>query len=287
VHPRPITHRRHNDGTDRWTVAEAPPAPALAPAISGYSHYIEHTASFTARREMPATTGVLIFSFGDRLDMIGGDGEPLRLRPGQGFVAGLHTRPAISQAPDGEQSGIHVHLPLATLRRLLRLDMEQLVDRVVDLQGVFGPDAASLGARLAEATPAACFDLLDAAIAARLAASPTQDRATLWALARLHANPAIRIESLASNIGWSRKHLSTRIRLHTGATPRFYARLRRFERLLKHLNNGTAPHWADLAAAHGFADQPHLAREVRDLSGFTPTLLMNRLLPNGGGFIEA
>ena len=87
--------------------------------------------------------------------------------------------------------------------------------------------------------------------------------------------------------GWSRKHLATRVRLHTGAGPRLYARLRRFERLLAHLNNGTAPHWADLAAAHGFADQPHLAREVRDLSGLTPTILLHRLLPNGGGFLEA
>ncbi len=126
----------------------------------------------------------------------------------------------------------------------------------------------------------------EAALALRLAASPTPDRATSWAIARLHADPAVKIEELARNVGWSRKHLAERIRLQTGANPRFYARLRRFERLLAHLKSGTAPHWADLAAAQGFADQPHLAREMRDLSGLTPTLLFDRLLPNGGGFIE-
>jgi AraC-like DNA-binding protein len=287
VDPRPIHYRRHDDGIDRWSVAEAPPAPALAGAVRGYSHYIEHTNSFTARREMPGTTGVLIINFGDPVELVGGDGEKLRLGAGQGFVAGLHTRPAISMSDRGRQSGIHVFLPLATLRRLLRLDMTDLVDRVVDLESVFGPGAATLGARLAEATPAACFSLMDAALAPRLAASATPDRATAWALARLHANPAIKIESLAGEIGWSRKHLAGRIRLQTGATPRLYARLRRLERLMAHLNNGTPPYWADLAAAHGFADQPHLAREVRDLSGLTPTMLLDRLLPNGGGIVEA
>jgi AraC-like DNA-binding protein len=287
VHPRPITFRRHDDGTDRWAVAEAPPAAPLAGAIFGYSHYAEQGASFTARREMPGTTGVLLINLGDRLDLIGGDGHKLRLGPGQGFVAGLHTRPAISQAGGGLQSGIHVFLPLATLRRLLRLDMEQLVDRVVALDDVFGPGAATLGERLAQAGPAACFDLMDEALAPRLAASPAPDRTTAWALARLHANPAPRIESLARHIGWSRKHLSARIRQHTGASPRLYVRLRRFERLLTHLRAGTPPHWADLAVAHGFADQPHLAREVRDFAGLTPTMLLDRMLPNGGGIVEA
>lgn len=279
---RAMSYRRHDDGVDRCSFADAPPSPALAGAITGYSHYVEHTASFTARREMPCTTGVLIINFGDRLDLVGGNGESLSLGTGQGFVAGLHTRPAISRAAGGRQSGVHVFLPLAALRRLLRTDMEHLVDRVVSLDDLFGPTAAHLGARLAEASPAGCFDLLDAALLPRLTQTPPTDRQALWALAKLHEDPAIRIEALAENIGWSRKHLSTRIRQNTGASPRLYARLRRFERLLTNLRNGTTPHWADLAAAHGYADQPHLAREVRDFSGFTPTTLLHRLLPDGG-----
>jgi AraC-like DNA-binding protein len=287
ISQRTISVRRHDDGIDRWTMADAPPAPALAGIVRGYSHYAEHTASFAARREMPGTTGVLLINFTGPVELTGGNREKLSLRAGQGFVAGLHTSPATSQATGGRQSGVHVFLPLATLRRLLRIDMTELVDRVVDLETVFGPTAVPLATRLAEATPTECFNLLDEALSHRLAASPPPDRATTWALSRLRANPALKVESLAREIGWSRKHLATRVRLHTGASPRLYARLRRFERLLAHLNNGTTPHWADLAAAHGFADQPHLAREVRDLSGLTPTILLHRLLPNGGGFLEA
>ena len=149
---RAISYRNYNDGTDRWSFADAPPSPALTGAITGYSHYVEHAVSFTARREMPCTTGVLIINFGERLDLVGGNGETLTLAATQGFVAGLHTRPAISRASGGRQSGVHVFLPLAALRRLLRTDMEHLLDRVVSLDDLFGPEAASLGASVTSAS---------------------------------------------------------------------------------------------------------------------------------------
>jgi AraC-like DNA-binding protein len=278
--------RQHDDGVDRWCFTAGAAAPALAGAVRGYTHYTEQTSSFITRRELPGTEGVLIINLGARLDLVGGDGAALTLKAGEGFVAGLHLSPALSRSHGGQGCGVHVFLPLPTLSRLLHVNMAELVDRVVDLRALFGPAATTLGEQLADATPAQAFDMLDAALVPRLAAARAPDRATAWALARLHADPSETVERLAADIGWSRKHLATRMRRDVGVTPRTYARLRRFERLVANLTHGTQPHWADLAAAHGFADQPHMIREMRDLSGLTPTSLMERLLPDGGGLVD-
>lgn len=284
--PRPITWRRHADAQNRWEVAQAPAAAALAGAVRGYSHYDEQVGGFAARREMPNTQAVLIINFGETVHLTGGDGHGIAVRAGQGFIAGAHTRPAVSRAETGGQRGVHIHMPLATLRRLFRIDMPDLLDRVVPLDDVFGRGVKGFGEELADLPAASCFDRLDAHLERRLDDDRGRDRVLAWAIGRLHRNPATRVEALATEIGWSRKHFATKFRAETGVTPRLYARVRRFERLLGNLTHGTRPHWADLAAAHGFADQPHLARELRDLSGLTPTDLMARLLPDGG-FVEA
>jgi len=172
------------------------------------------------------------------------------------------------------------------LRRLLAVDMTDIVNRAVTLDSVL-QGAHAVCERLVACTPAQTFDVLDHELQHRLAGSREADPATLFALRRLNRDPSVKVEALAAEIGWSRKHLADRVRRETGVGPRFYARLRRFERLMACLATGTAPHWADLAAAHGFADQPHMVRELRSLSGLTPTVLAARLLPQGGGIAEA
>ena len=58
---------------------------------------------------------------------------------------------------------------------------------------------------------------------------------------------------------------------HVGMSPKGYAGLVRFDRLTQRLWCSPNPSWADLALASGFADQAHLAREVRRFSGLSPT----------------
>jgi AraC-like DNA-binding protein len=283
---RVIRWRRHEDAANRWAVAEAGAAPGLAHVVRGFSHFEEHVTSFTTRRELPGTQGVLIINFGETIGLTGGDGQTIRLEAGEGFVGGVHTQSALSRTERGLQRGIHVYLPLASLRRLFAPDMQEIADRVVTLDAIVGARMAAIGPALVERDPGDCFDVLEAWLARHLAEAPAPDREVNWAIGRLNADPGVRIDALARDIGWSRKHFGHRFRAATGVTPRAYGRLRRFERLMHSLTYGTRPHWADLAAAHGFADQPHLAREIRDISGLTPTMLLQRLLPAGGGVLE-
>jgi AraC-like DNA-binding protein len=285
---RVIQVQEHDDGVNAWRTARVPAPQQLSDSIYGYSDYWERTGGFTTRRELPHAEGVLIVNLGTPTAITGGDGSILRLQAGEAFAAGAHLRPALSHS-DGTQAGMHVFLPLATLRRLLGTPMDRLVDRVVPLEAVLGAEARDLGANLCEARDCdARVALLDAALARRLAATAPLAPQQRHALQLLRARPDRDISDIARDIGWSGKHLASRVKDAIGIGPRCFRRLLRFQKLTAMIGRyaGT-PDWAGLALDAGYCDQPHMVREFREFSGMTPGVYRARSLPDGGGLVEA
>ena len=56
-----------------------------------------------------------------------------------------------------------------------------------------------------------------------------------------------------------------------GASPKRFARTQRLKRVVAGLDGQAGADWAAVAFRHGYADQPHLADEFRELAGVTPT----------------
>src|SRR5258706_444936 len=93
-----------------------------------------------------------------------------------------------------------------------------------------------------------------------------------WAVARIEScDGGLDIGSLARELGCSHKHLISLFRDQVGIPPKLLARLVRFERVMHAARAEVAPGWAELALVHGYCDQAHLAREVKQLTGLTPT----------------
>jgi AraC-like DNA-binding protein len=116
-----------------------------------------------------------------------------------------------------------------------------------------------------------------------VAASRTPVRA-LEEIARAHGHAAPRLDPLmaevvrrvghdeaigavADAVGLSSRQLHRRALDAFGYGPKLLARVLRMQRALDHARTGAG--LADVAAAHGYADQAHLARDVRDLTGTT------------------
>lgn len=276
----------HDDGINAWRMAHYAAGRATAGAVRGYSDYAERTGGFTTRREMPTLEAVLIVNLGEPIELVGGDGGAITLRAGEAFVAGTHLRPALSRS-NGAQSGVHAFLPLASLRWLLGMPMPELLDRVVRLEALLGGAAHRLGEALLDAPDAETrVAMLDAALAARLAAMPALRRADLHALDAIATRGDLDLVDVAREIGWSRKHLASRIRDLVGVGPRSYRRLLRFQGALAAATRDPAPDWAGLAIDTGYCDQSHLIREFREFTGLTPRDYRGRLLADGGGIIE-
>jgi AraC-like DNA-binding protein len=109
----------------------------------------------------------------------------------------------------------------------------------------------------------------------RLTASRQQSgaalRAARAAMQLLH-EPGIALDELARQAAVSRRQLERHFAHWFGTSPRHLARVARLQSVSRHAQQGAA--LADIAAHTGFADQAHMTRVVRQLTGLTPRLFV-------------
>lgn len=79
------------------------------------------------------------------------------------------------------------------------------------------------------------------------------------------------VAAAADALGWSSRQLHRRALPVFGYGPQQLGRVLRLRRVLALAQGGSG--WADIAGTLGFADQAHLARDVRALTGLSPTAL--------------
>lgn len=84
---------------------------------------------------------------------------------------------------------------------------------------------------------------------------------------------------MATEVGWSRRHLTERFRAEYGLAPKVTARVLRFEQAVNRLKQRPTTRLADLAADLGYADQAHLTREWHSIAGCSPRQWMTEELP--------
>lgn len=224
-----------------------------------------------------------------------GDGGSVRILPDactdivwragrEAMIAGPDSRAWMSPTAPGEvilgarllpgAGGPALGVPLAELR-----------DRrvPVDALGLAGPaglrNAAAVHAAAGLAHDAAgapgAVDPLGATAGAaalirvtlRLVATAPPDRAVQAASVRL-LDPRQRVDELAASLGFSERQLHRRFLAAVGYGPKTLQRVLRLRRFLAAA--GGADGLAGAAIDAGYADQAHLARECRSLTGLTP-----------------
>jgi AraC-like DNA-binding protein len=205
---------------------------------------------------------VLVVSLGPDMEI---DGRPIG-----SFVAGVWDRPTVT-GHYGEQAGYQLYLDVLGAQRLLGVPAVELANRLVALEDVVGEFGVELAERLADAP---CAQERHATAQRLLAGRLSADRApapeVAYVLERLRATRgAARVEALAAEVGWSRRHLAGRFRDIVGLPPKALGRLLRVEHAARRLRAGDR--LADIAYGAGYADQPHFNREFRELVGCTPS----------------
>jgi AraC-like DNA-binding protein len=141
--------------------------------------------------------------------------------------------------------------------------------------GIAGAEAVA--ERLARATPSAWPRVLEGWLLENLGRARACDRRVRRAVALLAASGgAARVGPLAAEVGLSERQLERAFAERVGLTPKLLARVLRLQALVGRLEHRVAVRssGAGLAAALGFADQAHLVRDVRALTGVTPTVLV-------------
>lgn len=267
---------------DSFELVWGDPEPRLRGLVRGYQGFRETNP--LRRREVPSRDVTLILDLGQgwRLfDPADPSGQAKRFGS---FLAGLDDRPWTVKH-DGDARCLQVDLTPVGARALLGVPMHELARRVVALEDLLGREATSLLERL-HAAPSweARFDLLDVALAARLAraAAPRPDVVRAWRrLEETHG--CLTISALADELGCTRRHLAARFRDDVGLSPKTLARVLRFRRAVDLLEGDQPVHLAEVAASCGYFDQPHFNRDFGAFAGVTPTELLARRLPQRAG----
>lgn len=97
-------------------------------------------------------------------------------------------------------------------------------------------------------------------------------------LGRLMGCPSLSVTLLADAACLSSRQYERIFRTHVGMNPKEYARVVRFQRALRMMQCGSRD-YVGMAADCGYADQSHMIRDFRALSGHTPAGLPDYCIP--------
>jgi AraC-like DNA-binding protein len=255
------------------------PSPLLHGLVDWYAGYRDVGIPPAQHRGLPSPGLTVIFTLDDKLTLAQ---HPDPAQPAASFdtlVGGLHTRPALI-THEGRQSGIQLGLSPLGSRAILGMPAAELAGLDVPGHDVLGGFATELRYRLQAAVSwDERFAILDRALLSRVRL--TDERAgisgeVLQAWRRLlRSRGTARMTELAAETGWSDRHLRARFRAETGLSPKAMARVIRFSRARRILQEralaGESFRLAELAATCGYFDQAHLDREFGLLAGCSPT----------------
>ncbi|MBL1084088.1 helix-turn-helix transcriptional regulator [Streptomyces actinomycinicus] len=198
----------------------------------------------------------------------GADGRPvlpdgcmdLLWSEGRLLVAGPDTRPHVPRGPARSWAGVRF-FP-GTAPTLLGVPAHELRDRRVELADLW-PAARVRGLRdrvTAAVDPASALEDLALDLAAQAPAPDPLLRRLVECL-----DEGRPVSATADELGIGARRLHRRCQAAFGYGPKTLARILRLQRALALARSGTP--YAETAIRAGYADQSHLARDVRQLTG--------------------
>ncbi|RAG82964.1 AraC family transcriptional regulator [Streptacidiphilus pinicola] len=249
-----------------WDVV-SPARPTGLPGVV-LAGFRDGGAASVGQRVIPHPSVMLALDFGPGSPVVtDAAGHELRgsvvAGPGLGFGGSVWVRGAGVEC-------VQVRLSPLLAGAVLGVPAVEL-DGVVALEDVWGRETARIRERLAETSSwAERFALAETLLERRCAERVLVDPEVAWAWRRiLVGGGRLRVETLADEVGWSRKRLWSRFRAQVGLPPKRAAQLVRFDRAVHRLVAGEVA--ARVAAEGGYADQSHLHRDVAAFAGTTPT----------------
>jgi AraC-like DNA-binding protein len=183
------------------------------------------------------------------------------------MLAGPTSRAAVIEFEAG-RAHISVTFALGAAGCFFVPPLDVTRDLQVPLGEVWGRTGAAVRERVLEAaTPQDALAVVEGVLLARVAG--LRDHLVVAACEALSAGTAV--GKVAADLGVLPRTLRRRFTAQVGLSPKRFARVQRLQRVVRDLDGRSSVDWAGVAARHGYADQPHLVGEFRQLVGVTPT----------------
>jgi AraC-like DNA-binding protein len=147
-------------------------------------------------------------------------------------------------------------------------------DRILNGSALLSDLAAGAGPLhqrlLMTATLGDRYGVLEDWVRTALAKKGAVDHAVVAACRLFVADPQLEIDDISRRFNWNVRTMHRQFRAACGYGPKHFQRIMRIQRAI-HVVHATAPaRLADAAHAAGYADQAHMSRDFRDITGFSP-----------------
>jgi AraC-like DNA-binding protein len=177
---------------------------------------------------------------------------------GEGWVFGVKFRPA-------------------GFRGLFSGALSALTDRVLPVGAVLGPSAGEAAAQISAAPDLDTrIGIAEAFLGARLSPLVEEVARVRDLVERMAVDRSLlRVEDAAAILGAPARTLQRRFRRDVGVGPKWVIRRYRLHEAAEQLKGPDPPPLAGLAAALGYADQAHFARDFKAVVGRTPAAFVD------------
>jgi AraC-like DNA-binding protein len=190
-----------------------------------------------------------------------------------GSVVGTMTTPLIVQ-PSGDFVGVRFRSGKASM--FLDFDASEITDQKTELQNIAGRDGSILIDKLFDAQDLSRkIEILNANLSSWFN-NKSNEKVDYVIQKIIQSQGNISINLICHSLDLSRQHLARLFQEYVGIRPKQFARVIRFQALLKNVRQTQRVNWADEAAMLGYYDQAHLITDFRQFSGTSPEKFTSR-----------
>lgn len=254
------------------------PPPALAEFVSLFWLHEGCALPHGLERALPTGTAELVINLREDRLLVYDRREPHRAHifPGA-ILCGPHAEYFLLDRHD-QEAVLGVHFKPGGTAPFFRYPAGEWRNRHIALDALWGAGARELRERLLGATtPEATFAILGRALLERAVRPLDAHPALAYALREIARAPRTPpIAAIAARLGLSPRRLAQLFDEGVGLSPKLYARVHRFQGVLRRIERGRRHDWLALSLAAGYYDQAHLIRDFRDFTGLTPATYLAR-----------
>jgi AraC-like DNA-binding protein len=253
------------------------PSLPLRPYVRAYAQRTTHITGPAVIEHVPARLEqTLEFEFNDPFAVHLSDGRTI-LSPTI-TVIGAQTHLRASICLRGDVESFAIFFQPAGFTQLFGIPMSNFTNLHFEATTVLGAQVHALWEQLGESPSFECrVHLVEQFLLGFAARVVKPDIMSVKANQLLAMRGLISVSDLARQTGLSVRQFERKFLAHVGVTPKFYARIARFQSALD--AKVASPHrsWLDIAHALSFHDQMHMIYDFQKLAGSTPSRLVAQM----------
>ncbi len=246
--------------------------------IDCFIYYEDYHPEHSIDRFLPDGNTEIIIDFDDRPQHIY-DNQTLKEIQACHHVWASGVRTKFITIPSGKHAAMFIiSFKKGMAYPFFPLPMNEMADRVVDADLLWGNDFALLRERLLETNEINLkFETAESFLLETFQGRLVLNPAVEYALAEIIRRPdQINLARLNQDIGYSQKHLIDMFKRQVGIAPKAYLRIIRFQKAISEIERRREANWTAISQDCGFYDQAHFINDFRSFSGFTPEEYVRR-----------